>query len=42
MNIKFERIKKTEFKNKQNSIVLFEKTSDDNFGETRSLLFKEF
>ncbi|TDX08376.1 hypothetical protein [Flavobacterium sp. S87F.05.LMB.W.Kidney.N] len=33
MNIKFERIKRAEFKNKQNSIVLFEKTSDDNFGE---------
>ncbi|MCC9019686.1 hypothetical protein [Flavobacterium lipolyticum] len=36
MNIKFERIKKAEFKNKQNSIVLFEKISDDNFGEIQS------
>lgn len=33
MIIKFEKIKKAEFKNKQNSIVLLEKISDDNFGE---------
>lgn len=35
MNIKFEKIKKAEFKNKRNSIVLFEKISDDNFGEVQ-------
>ena len=33
MIIKFEKIKKAEFKNKQNSIVLLEKISDDNFAE---------
>jgi hypothetical protein len=33
MSIKFEKIKKSEFNNKENSIVLLEKISDDNFGE---------
>jgi len=33
MTIKFEKINKDEFNNKQNSIVLLEKITDDNFGE---------
>lgn len=33
MNIKFEKISKTEFNKIDNAIVLLEKSSDDNFGK---------
>lgn len=33
MNIKFEKITKNEFNNRQNAIVLLDKISDDNFGK---------